>query len=218
MRAIIQGADMPTGLMGRRTMMFSATFPRSIQTLAADFMHEPVSITVGKVGSASGNVLQQCSHVEDEDKPQALKQLLGAFPGLTLVFTETKRNADMLEHYLNGSNTTRPCRLPSSRPPVSQFCSMEPILLLDDVTSSCSPHRGILSRPRLPGHLDPWRPLAAGARERAGSLQVRQNSDPGRDERGGTRPRHQVEETNPRSSNCALPRLCVLFCSVLEDS
>merc|ERR1740130_1150184 len=83
-------------------MMFSATFPRSIQTLAADFMHEPVSITVGKVGSASGNVLQQCSHVEDEDKPQALKQLLGAFPGLTLVFIETKRNADMLEHYLNG--------------------------------------------------------------------------------------------------------------------
>jgi len=76
MRAIIQQADMPDGRQGRRTMMFSATFPRSIQALAADFMLEPVVITVGKVGSASGNVTQICIEVDDGAKPEMLKQTL----------------------------------------------------------------------------------------------------------------------------------------------
>eukprot|EP01052_Picozoa_sp_SAG31_P000405 SAG31_NODE_12_length_38498_cov_21.161671_21_plen_445_part_00 len=101
MRRIIQQTDMPNGAQGRRTLMFSATFPRAIQNLANDFMHEPVMVTVGKVGAASGNVLQVTMQVEDADKPHALRDLLKANPGLTIVFTETKRNADMLEHYLN---------------------------------------------------------------------------------------------------------------------
>merc|ERR1711988_1001199 len=92
---------MPSGRQGRRTLMFSATFPRTIQQLAADFMHEPVKVTVGKVGAASGNVTQNCMQVEDADKPQALRELLADNPGLTIVFTETKRNADDLEQYLN---------------------------------------------------------------------------------------------------------------------
>eukprot|EP01047_Picozoa_sp_COSAG01_P065123 COSAG01_NODE_8743_length_2675_cov_0.899845_3_plen_220_part_00 len=41
MRMIIESPEMPTGQAGRRTMMFSATFPKSIQRLAHDFLCEP---------------------------------------------------------------------------------------------------------------------------------------------------------------------------------
>lgn len=100
MRQIIQQADMPQGADGRRTMMFSATFPTSIQRLAADFLYEPVHITVGKVGAASANVTQVVMNVEDEMKPKVLCDQLTSNPGRTLIFVETKRNADMLEFAL----------------------------------------------------------------------------------------------------------------------
>jgi hypothetical protein len=97
---IIQGMDMPTGAEGRRTMMFSATFPISIQRLAADFLFEPVHVTVGKVGAASANVTQIVMNVEDDMKPKVLCDQLTSNPGRTLIFVETKRNADMLEFAL----------------------------------------------------------------------------------------------------------------------
>lgn len=46
----------PTG--ERQTFMFSATFPREIQQLAADFMTDYIFLAVGRVGSASKDVTQ----------------------------------------------------------------------------------------------------------------------------------------------------------------
>jgi hypothetical protein len=91
---------MPQGVDGRRTMMFSATFPTSIQRLAADFLYEAVHVTVGKVGAASANVTQVVMNIEDDMKPKVLCDLLTSHPGRTLIFVETKRNADMLEFAL----------------------------------------------------------------------------------------------------------------------
>lgn len=42
----------------RQTFMFSATFPREIQQLAADFMQDYIFLAVGRVGSASKDVTQ----------------------------------------------------------------------------------------------------------------------------------------------------------------
>lgn len=42
----------------RQTFMFSATFPREIQQLAADFMKDYIFLAVGRVGSASKDVTQ----------------------------------------------------------------------------------------------------------------------------------------------------------------
>ena len=42
----------------RQTFMFSATFPREIQQLAADFMTDYIFLAVGRVGSASKDVTQ----------------------------------------------------------------------------------------------------------------------------------------------------------------
>ncbi len=96
-RQIIDRSGMPTSEEGRITMMFSATFPRPIQRLAADFLMNPVEIRIGRVGAATELVTQKVLYVEERDKFEALCDMVSANPGLTLVFVETKRNADMLE-------------------------------------------------------------------------------------------------------------------------
>lgn len=100
-RRIVEQADMPrTG--HRRTLMFSATFPKEIQRLAASFLYDYIFLAVGRVGSATELVKQHFVRVEDSYQKQSiLLQLLKQNPGgLTLVFTETKRECSSLAHYL----------------------------------------------------------------------------------------------------------------------
>ncbi|KAI0369113.1 ATP-dependent RNA helicase ded-1 [Pilatotrama ljubarskyi] len=102
-RRIVQGEDMP-GVEERQTLMFSATFPRDIQMLARDFMKDYVFLSVGRVGSTSENITQRIEYVEDQDKRSVLLDVLQANgTGLTLVFVETKRMADMLSDFLLGN-------------------------------------------------------------------------------------------------------------------
>ncbi|KAH9479746.1 ATP-dependent RNA helicase ded1 [Psilocybe cubensis] len=106
-RRIVQGEDMP-GTADRQTLMFSATFPRDIQMLAKDFLKDYVFLSVGRVGSTSENITQKIEYVEDNDKRSVLLDILASQSkddmGLTLVFVETKRMADMLSDFLMGNN------------------------------------------------------------------------------------------------------------------
>ncbi|EPQ56663.1 DEAD-domain-containing protein [Gloeophyllum trabeum ATCC 11539] len=104
-RRIVQGEDMP-GVHERQTLMFSATFPRDIQMLAKDFLKDYIFLSVGRVGSTSENITQKVEYVEDNDKRSVLLDILVSEPqgGLTLVFVETKRMADMLSEFLMGNN------------------------------------------------------------------------------------------------------------------
>ncbi|KAF5384652.1 hypothetical protein D9757_007447 [Collybiopsis confluens] len=103
-RRIVQGEDMP-GVHERQTLMFSATFPRDIQVLARDFLKEYIFLSVGRVGSTSENITQKIEYVEDHDKRSVLLDILASQSaagdlGLTLIFVETKRMADMLSDFL----------------------------------------------------------------------------------------------------------------------
>ncbi|KAL9938865.1 hypothetical protein V8E36_002584 [Tilletia maclaganii] len=102
-RRIVEGEDMP-GVLERQTLMFSATFPRDIQMLAKDFLKEYVFLSVGRVGSTSENITQKIEYVEDDDKRSVLLDVLTAMApgGLTLIFVETRRMADMLTTFLLG--------------------------------------------------------------------------------------------------------------------
>lgn len=106
-RRIVQGEDMP-GTIRRQTLMFSATFPRDIQLLARDFLKDYIFLSVGRVGSTSENITQKIEYVEDIDKRSVLLDILVSQPkeelGLTLVFVETKRMADMLSDFLMANN------------------------------------------------------------------------------------------------------------------
>lgn len=104
-RRIVEKEDMP-GVQDRVTLMFSATFPRDIQYLARDFLKDYIFLSVGRVGSTSENITQKVEYVEDEDKRSVLLDILHSTDvnGLTLIFVETKRMADMLSDFLISNN------------------------------------------------------------------------------------------------------------------
>lgn len=78
-------------------MMFSATFPVEIQRLAADFLNDWIFLRVGKVGSTTEFIVQKVMNVPESEKKQTLLELIKSVKGLTLVFVETKRSAEVLD-------------------------------------------------------------------------------------------------------------------------
>ncbi|KAJ6808158.1 putative DEAD-box ATP-dependent RNA helicase 37 [Iris pallida] len=106
-RKIVQQMDMPPPGV-RQTMLFSATFPKEIQRLASDFLSGYIFLAVGRVGSSTDLIVQRVEFVLESDKRSHLMDLLHAQKAngvhgkqaLTLVFVETKKGADSLEHWL----------------------------------------------------------------------------------------------------------------------
>ncbi|KAG5628481.1 hypothetical protein H5410_000198 [Solanum commersonii] len=106
-RKIVQQMDMPPPGV-RQTMLFSATFPKEIQRLASDFLSAYIFLAVGRVGSSTDLIVQRVEYVQETDKRSHLMDLLHAQKengvhgkqSLTLVFVETKKGADALEHWL----------------------------------------------------------------------------------------------------------------------
>ncbi|KAK8958581.1 DEAD-box ATP-dependent RNA helicase 52B [Platanthera guangdongensis] len=106
-RKIVEQMEMPPRGI-RQTMLFSATFPREIQRLASDFLCNYIFLAVGRVGSSTDLIVQRVEFVLESDKRSHLLDLLHAQRAngingkhaLTLVFVETKRGADTLEHWL----------------------------------------------------------------------------------------------------------------------
>lgn len=84
----------------RQTLMFSATFPEEIQHLAGKFLHNYVFVAVGIVGSASTDVQQVFHQITKFKKRDKLLELLREENCRTVVFVETKRNADFIATYL----------------------------------------------------------------------------------------------------------------------
>lgn len=102
----------------RCTAMFSATFPNEIQKMAGRFLNNYIFVAVGVVGGACADVEQSVQQVSRFEKRNKLLEMLGdidvaeevrlANSEGTLIFVETKRQADFLAAYLceNGHPTT----------------------------------------------------------------------------------------------------------------
>ncbi|KAI1712661.1 DEAD/DEAH box helicase domain-containing protein [Ditylenchus destructor] len=85
----------------RQTLMFSATWPKDVQALAADFQFDPVFLNVGsRELSANHNIKQNIEVVDEFNKQSRLFQLLDHIMKQTecktIIFTDTKRKADEL--------------------------------------------------------------------------------------------------------------------------
>lgn len=89
----------------RHTLMFSATFPDEVQKLAQDFLQTNyIYLTVGRVGGACTDVTQGVIQLDAMDKRQSLMDILvnvAESRSRTLVFVDTKRNADYLACFLS---------------------------------------------------------------------------------------------------------------------
>lgn len=83
----------------RQTLMWSATWPKEVQALAAEFLKDYIQINVGSLQlSANHNILQiidVCQEYEKETKLSTLlKEIMAEKENKTIIFIETKRRVD----------------------------------------------------------------------------------------------------------------------------
>ncbi|CAN0069226.1 unnamed protein product [Scytosiphon promiscuus] len=93
----------------RQTAMFSATWPKSIRDLAAEFLRNPVKVTVGADDlTANYRVEQHVEVVEERERDGKLLRLLATChktrKNRVLVFALYKREAARLEQFLQRNN------------------------------------------------------------------------------------------------------------------
>lgn len=83
----------------RQTVLFSATFPKTVEHLARKSLKFPLEILVGGRSVASDSVKQYGELVEEEDKFLRLLQLLGEYADeekKVIVFVDTQSRADSI--------------------------------------------------------------------------------------------------------------------------
>lgn len=89
---------------GRQTLLFSATLPPNIKELAANYLKEPVRISVGGNAQPVEHIRQEVVRVnEAREKYNALLTELRKREGSIIVFTRTKVGADRLAQQLERS-------------------------------------------------------------------------------------------------------------------
>ncbi len=84
----------------RQTMLFSATMPKEILSLASREMKMPLRIEVAPQGTAAEKVEQEVIMVEKEGKMELLQKLLSEQEGPVLVFSRTKHGAKKITKVL----------------------------------------------------------------------------------------------------------------------
>ncbi|KAG7268937.1 hypothetical protein CRUP_002933 [Coryphaenoides rupestris] len=107
MRKLVASPGMPSK-EDRQTLMFSATYPEDIQRLAADFLRKDyLFLAVGVVGGACSDVEQQLLQVTKFSKRAQLLDIIKTTGrDRTMVFVETKRQADFIASFLCQENVS----------------------------------------------------------------------------------------------------------------
>jgi ATP-dependent RNA helicase RhlE len=84
-----------------QTLLFSATLSEAIEQLVPEFLQQPTWVRVTKRNSTAKTVLQFAYAVDQGDKCDVLSYLIqGGQWAQALVFTRTKKRADMVAEYL----------------------------------------------------------------------------------------------------------------------
>ncbi|MEL7216360.1 MAG: DEAD/DEAH box helicase [Pseudomonadota bacterium] len=85
----------------RQTVLFSATMPKQMATLAAEFLNDPLRIEVAPAGKVADRIEQSVHYVEQNAKMTLLKDLLAEHEGEhAVVFARTKHGAERMAKQL----------------------------------------------------------------------------------------------------------------------
>ncbi len=77
----------------RRTLLFSATMPMQVASIARKYMNTPLEVTIGTRNAGATNVSHVAYHVNGRDKYQALKRIADSEPEMYgIVFCRTRRD------------------------------------------------------------------------------------------------------------------------------
>jgi len=90
---------------GRQTMMFSATWPKEVRKLAADYLRSPVHIQIGSHDNAANKDIQQHAIIvrnimEKQDKVREILRNMSNPEDRVLIFVNTKRMCEQLGYEL----------------------------------------------------------------------------------------------------------------------
>ncbi|XP_064594732.1 probable ATP-dependent RNA helicase DDX5 isoform X2 [Liolophura sinensis] len=130
----------------RQVLMWSATWPKEVKTLAEDFLTDYLHVNIGAQQlHANHNILQIVDVCQDTEKDyklvKLLEEIMGEKENKTLIFTETKRRADDLVRRMKRDGWPALCIHGDKSQPerdwvLSEFRSgRAPILVATDVAS-----------------------------------------------------------------------------------
>ena len=88
----------------RQTMLYSATFPKTVERLSRLYMHHPQKITVGQISEPATDVTQVFIQTTLREKNMLLMDELDKRRGSVLIFVRTKHKADRLYNVLKSEN------------------------------------------------------------------------------------------------------------------
>lgn len=89
-----------------QTLLFSATMPPKIRTMAGTYMKSPVTVQVAEAGSTTERISQELYMISKDEKIQLLDKLLSDHNGTVLVFSRTKHGAKKLSHKIKDMGHT----------------------------------------------------------------------------------------------------------------
>ena len=76
----------------KQTLLFSATFPREVEAIARNYMHNPTEISAGNRNAGSDNVENDYYVIRDQNRYKALKRIADINPNIYgIVFCRTRR-------------------------------------------------------------------------------------------------------------------------------
>ena len=91
----------------RHSLMFSATFPKPIMTLAKSFLKHPIIVEVDKENLSAKQVTQVVHYVNEEEKLLLLSHLIKSKEwNQVLIFSNTKVQSDKIVEHLVTQNIT----------------------------------------------------------------------------------------------------------------
>jgi ATP-dependent RNA helicase RhlE len=85
----------------RQTLLFSATMPDDMMSLAGAIVRQPKYIDLGRAGGPAPTITHTTEAVESREKPQWLARFLKRTDGPALVFVRTKHGAEKLARQLH---------------------------------------------------------------------------------------------------------------------
>lgn len=85
----------------KQTLLFSATFPREVESIARNYMTKPVEITSGQKNQGSDNVSHEYYMVTERTRYPALKRIADVNPNIyAIVFCRTRRETQEVANNL----------------------------------------------------------------------------------------------------------------------
>ncbi len=108
----------------RQTMLFSATMPQEIITIARTHMKLPIRIEIAPSGTLASKVTQELFFVQKNDKPRLLEKILNEYRGSILVFCRLKFSAKRIASGVRALGHTA-AELHSNRSPSQRKAAMD---------------------------------------------------------------------------------------------